>query len=128
MEIISFALFLVASHFGVMQLFRMTTYHLYFWKAFPLLIIYGAFVAWALYALEMHAFFFYQLILASIWLFVIGRKQNRIAETVLASAGQDADYVRSLAASTTRTSRYYAYSSFIYISVFAVTYTWLYNT
>ena len=66
MQILGFAVFLVVSHFGVMQIFRLTTYHALFWKALPLLIIYGAGVAWALFALDMHAFFLWQLILVEV--------------------------------------------------------------
>lgn len=128
MQILGFIVFLIVSHFGVMQIFRLTTYHAYFWKALPLLILYGAGVAWALFALEMHPFFLWQLILASIWLFVIGRKQTKMAEAMLSMAGEDADSVRSMAASTAKTSRYYTYSSFVYVAVFSGIYIWLYNT
>jgi len=127
-QIIGFIVFLVISHFGLMQIFRLTTYHAFFWKALPLLIVYGAGVAWVLFILEMHPFFIWQLVLASIWLFILGRKQSKTAETLLSMAGEDADSVRSIAASTTKTGRYYTYSSFIYIAMFACTYIWLYNT
>ncbi len=128
MQILGFIVFLNVSHLGVMQIFRLTTCHAYFCKAIPLLILYGAGVAWVLFALGMHPFFLWQLILASIWLFVIGRKQTKMAEAMLSMAGEDADSVRLIAVSTVKTIRYYTYSSFVYVAVFSGTYIWLYNT
>lgn len=128
MQIIGFIVFLVISHFGVLQIFRLTTYHAYFWKSVPLLVVYGAGVAWALYELEMHPFFLWQLVLSSVWLFVVGRKQSKLADAMLSIPEENADTVRLLAQSTANSSRYYTYSSFIYIIVFACTYIWLYNT
>jgi hypothetical protein len=126
-QVLGFLIFLFVSHFGLMQIFRLTTYHAFFWKALPLLLAYSAGVGWALYSLNMHPFFLWQLVLASIWLFVVGRKQSKAAEALLAVSGEDADYVRLMANSTAKTIRYFTYSSIIYIVVFAVTYVWLYN-
>ena len=127
MAVIWFAVFLVVSHFGVMQIFRLTTYHAYFWKALPLLVIYSAVVAWILFILEMHQFFIWQLVLASAWLFFIGRKQTKMKEMMLIQAGDDAETVRMLAKSASKTSSYYMYSSIVYVVCFAVVYLWLYN-
>ena len=127
MQILGFIVFLSVSHFGVLQIFRLTTYHAFFWKALPLLIFYGAGVAWVLFVLDMHRFFLWQVIFASVWLFVIGRKQSQVAEAMLSTA-DDAELMRQMAVSTAKTSSYYSYSSFIYIAVFAATYIWLYNS
>ena len=128
MEIIGFMVFLVLSHFGVMLVFRLTTYHKYFWPSLPLLIAYGALVGWALFELKMHAFFLWQLVLASVWLFIVGRKQSNAAEAMLHLAGDDAAFVRLMAASTARTSAYYTASSIVYVVDFSIVYLWLYNT
>ena len=128
MQILGFIIFLVISHFGVMQVFRLTTYHAYFWKALPLLIAYSVGVAWILFILEMHPFFLWQWVLASTWLFVIWRKQSKMAKAMLSMSAEDANSVRLMVASTAKTSSYYAYSSFIYIIVFVCAYVWLYNT
>lgn len=127
MQIILFLAFLVASHFFAMQIFRLTTYHAYFWKAIPLLIGYGILVGWLLYAFEFHQFFLWQVVLSSLWLFIVGRKQSKVASAMLQMAGDDGDAVRFAAESTSKTSRYYAYSSFVYVVAFSVTYLWLYN-
>jgi hypothetical protein len=128
MHILSFLLFLAVSHLAVMQIFRLTTYHAYFLKALPLLLAYSALVGFLLHELEMHAFFLYQVILASIWLFVVGRKQLKQIESMLMVTGDDADTVRSMAWSFGRTKQYYAYSAFIYVITFSLTYLWLLNT
>lgn len=128
MMILAFAAFLVVSHFLLMQIFRLTTYHAYFWKAVPLLVGYSALVGWLLYAWRFHEFFLWQLVLASVWLFVVARKQNKSTEAMLQMAGDNADSVRFMASSVTRTRQYYAYSSFIYVIGFSITYLWLYNT
>lgn len=127
MELIGFIIFLVVSNFGALQIFRLTTYHKYFWASLPLLVGYAALVAWALFALEMHPFFMWQLVLAGAWLFVVGRKQGKMAEAMLQLAGDDANTVRFMAGSAAKTTAYYTASSIVYLGVFAVTYVWLYN-
>ena len=57
MHILGFLAFLAVSHFVLMQIFRLTTYHAYFLKGLPLLIGYGALIGFLLYTLDMHAFF-----------------------------------------------------------------------
>lgn len=128
MELFKFACFLFASHFGAMQIFNLTTYHAYFWKALPLLVLYSCLAAWAFFELIAHNYFLWQIVLASMWLFYIGRQQAKQSEAMLYLAGDDAESVRVVASSTTKTSRYYAYSSFIYVLVFAACFLWLLNT
>lgn len=110
-----------------MQIFRLTTYHAYFWKALPVLLAYSALVGYLLFAFALHKFFFWQVVLASAWLFSIGRKQRKSAEAMLLSAGEDADAVRLVAMSTAKTNSYYAYSSFIYVVGFSLVYLAMYN-
>lgn len=111
-----------------MQVFRLTTYHRYFWRSLPLLVGYAAVVGWALYALDMHAFFLWQLALASVWLFVVGKKQSKAAAAMLQLAGDDAEAVRFMATSASRTTAYYTASSIVYVIGISITYLWLYNT
>ena len=128
MQIFGFALFLFFSHLGVLQVFRLTTYHRYFWPSLPILIASSAAVGWTLYELEMHAFFLWQLVLASVWLFVIGRKQSKGAQVILQLAGDDADEVRFIATSTSKTTAYFTASSIVYIISFSLVYLTLLNT
>lgn len=127
MEIIGFVLFLVISHFGAMQVFRLSTYHRYFWPSLPLLLGYAALVGWALFALNMHAFFLWQLCLASAWLFARGKKQNKTTEVMLQLMGDHADAVRFMADSAAKTIAYYTASSIMYVVGFSFVYLLLYN-
>ena len=127
MELLKFAAFLLVSHYGAMQIFGLTTYHAYFWKALPLLVAYSCVAAWVFFEFIMHNFFLWQVILASIWLFYVGRQQAKQAEALMYLAGDDAESVREVSSSTTKTTRYYAYSSFIYVFVFAGGFLWLLN-
>lgn len=124
---LKFALLLIASHFGAMQIFRLTTYHAYFWRALPLLVGFGGLVGWALFYFKLHEFFLWQLVLASAWLFYVGRKQNWATTAMLQAAGSDAEAVRFVASSASKTSSYYTYSAFVYVIAFSLTYLWLYN-
>jgi hypothetical protein len=126
-EIIKFVAFLVVSHFVLMQVFRLTTYHAYFWKALAVLLAYSALVGYLLVAFGLHQFFLWQVALASAWLFSVGRKQRKAAEAMMSFAGEDADTVRRMAISSARTIAYYTYSSFIYVIGFALVYLALYN-
>ncbi len=126
-EIVKFVAFLLVSHFVLMQIFRLTTYHAYFWKALPVLLAYSALVGYLLFAFALHKFFLWQVVLASAWLFSIGRKQRKAADAMLSFAGEDADTVRLMAMSTAKTSSYYTYSSFIYVLGFSLVYLVMYN-
>ena len=125
---LKFIAFLLISHFGVLQIFRLTTYHAYFWKALPLLVGYSALVGWAINALEMHIFFLWQVVLESAWLFYVSRKQSKAASVLLNSAGGTAAEVRTTASSVTKTASYFAYSAFVYVITFSLIYLWLYNS
>ena len=127
MQIIYYGCFLIATHFILMQIFRLTTYHKYFLPALPILILYSAAVGWALFALRFHQFFLWQVILASVWLFVVARSQSAQLKLMLDAAGSDANLVRLMAESSSRTASFYAYSAFIYVITFSGVYLYLYN-
>ena len=121
------ALFL-ASHLGAMQIFRLTTYHAYFfWKGLPLLVGFGVLVGWLLFYLKLHQFFLWQVVFASLWLFYIARKQGAAAKAMLIAAGSDAEAVRFVAVSASKTASYYTYSAIVYVISFSVSYLWFYN-
>lgn len=128
MQIIWFIIFLFASHFFALQIFRLSTYHRYFLPALPLLIGYSALVGWLLYKLQLHAFFLWHIGVVAIWLFVIARRNSRQAQLMLHIAGQDADRVRLMADSAAKTSQFYVYSSLVYLGVFSASFLWAYNT
>lgn len=113
MQIIGFLVFLLVSHLILMPIFLLATYHAYFLRALPLLICYSMLVGWLLYALDFHAFFLWQVVLVSGWLFVISKKQQKelrrcsrsLATTLSTFASRPPRYPRH--ASITHTARSY---------------------
>lgn len=128
MAIIGYAIFLFVTHVALMQIFRKTTYHESFWAWLPALVAYSAFAGWALFALDLHQFFLWHVLLASLWLFWVSRNMNKQTSHIYALAGDDANLIRDAAISSSRTKSLFARSSFIYVVVFAVTYLYLYNS
>ena len=124
---IGFAVFFLVSMFGLMLVFKFSTYHRYFWIALPVLLGYSALVAWALFSFGMHSFFIWELVLAAIWLFITSNHQKKTAEAML-EVSDDPDEVRLISRSIARTSTYYTASSLIFLSAFSLTYLWLYNS
>ncbi len=122
MKELGFLAFLVLSHHVLMQIFRLTTCHRYFLRASPLLILYAVLAGWLMVKLGLEQFLLYQVVLASLWLVSVGRRQSRQAASVLQRATKDPESVRSVATSLEKTKRHYAYSAFIYVGVFCVAY------
>ena len=128
MAVVWFLLFLFASHFFVLQIFRLTTYHKYFFRALPLLIAYSALIGWLLYRFQLHAFFLWQVAIVSVWLFVLARRNSQQGQAMLDASGHDADQVRLIAHSVGESKQFFAYSSFVYVMVFSAAFLWAYNT
>lgn len=127
MRFFGFVVFFSISHLGVSQIFRFTMCHTHFWKTLPFLVAYGAIVAYILYVFDLNDFFFWQVALTSTWFFIFARNQSKMASAILRETGDDADFVRFVGESARLNARYYAYSSIVYVTVFAATYVWLYN-
>src|SRR3989304_4955455 len=72
MLVLSYVLFLLVSYFLVLQIFRLTTYHRYFFRVLPLLLAYSVLIGYAMYFITpIHGFWFTQ-IWASALLFIFG--------------------------------------------------------
>ena len=127
MQFLKFIVLLLLAHPLLMQVFRLSTYHAYFWKALPLLLTFSGLVGWLFYLLKLHEFFIWYVVLESVWLVLISRKQSKAMEGMLLLAGDDAELVRGMATSTAKTKAYYALSSFAYIIALSITYLYLYN-
>ena len=128
MNLVYYLLFLYLSHTIVMQIFRLSTYHKYFFKALPVLLAYGAIVGWLLNYLKMDEFFLYQLVFASAWLFSKARKSSKQSDALLENADQHDENYKLLVQSLSKTKTYYAYSAFTYMISFSVAYLWIYNS
>ncbi len=127
MEILIYLVFLLVTHLVVIQIFSFSTHENYFWKAFPILLIYSAATAWTLLFLSLHQFFTWHLGLASILLVIFGIRQAKASKAKIRSIGDDPDAVRSAAKSASKNLSNFTVSSIIYIVTFGVIYVWLYN-
>ena len=99
MTLLYFIIVFIGAHLILMRIYRITTYHAYFWKSLALLLTYSVFVGALLYHLHLHQFFLWFIFFESIWLFAIGRKQARSAAAMLSMARDDANAVRAIALS-----------------------------
>lgn len=127
MDALFFIGLMTGSHIGLMQIFRLSTYHRYFLWVTPILVGYGALIGWCLYALELHKFFFWLLVVEAWILFRIAAKQHRALPGYLAAAGTDSDTTSFMAISAANTKRCFALSSTLYLLAFAGAYLWLLN-
>ena len=84
-------------------------------------------VGWLLYRFDLSAYFLCQVVLVPIFLIRLSRKNAALAQDILATAGEDADTVRTMALSIAKTGTFYMYSSFIYVITFSAVFLWCYN-
>ena len=126
MEILYYLIFLLVSYVALMQIFGLTTYHTYFWKALPLLVGFSVLSGYLLYKLDLHGFFLWHVALMSFILFRVAHKQDQQVKAIM-SLADSADEARGISDSLMQTKRYYAYSSFAYVVTFAVSYLYILN-
>ncbi len=127
-----FFVFMFATWFLLMQIFRFSTYHKYFFKIAPLLIGYAVLVAFLLRQFNFQNFFWWYLGFSSLYLFINHQKQRGSKDAVDIFAKLDKNIVDSipedeakqhvekdLSLSFNRTIKYHLLSSIVYILVFA---------
>lgn len=83
MEIIKFIGFFIVTYFILMQIFNYSTYHKYFWKVFPLLVLYSALAGYLLFYFGLHGGFLWQIFLSIGFFISNSKKQNRRSAKVL---------------------------------------------
>ena len=128
MNPLGFVCFLWVSHFVVLQIFRISTYHKYFRLSIPLLVAYGYVCSWLLIKFGLSSYFLPQLIGASIWLTVIGRKNAALGDAVISAWVGDLDHLKGLVASVNKTKTYYMASVVCYLVSFSAAFLYLYNS
>lgn len=126
MELLYYLIFLLVSYVVLMQIFGLTTYHAYFWKALPLLTGFSALSGYLLYRFNLHGFFLWHVALMSLILFQVGRKQDQQMKAMM-NLANSAEEARGISASVILTKRYYAYSAFAYVIMFTVSYLYVLN-
>jgi hypothetical protein len=126
MELLYYLIFLLVSYVVLLQIFGLTTYHAYFWKALPLLIVFSILSGYLLYKFDLHGFFLWHVGLMALILFRVGRKQDQQVTAMMSLAGS-AEEARGISDSVIQTKRYYAYSAFVYVITFAISYLYVLN-
>ena len=132
-----FSIFLFASWFLLMQLFRFSTYHKYFFKISPLLIGYAVLVAFLLRYFNFQNLFWWYLVLSSLFLFINHRKQLKSKDAVDMLAGLDKSVTdtipdgeakqhveKELSLSFSRTIKYHLLSAIVFIISFVLAFSY----
>ena len=128
MEVVSFIVFIFVSHQILMQIFRFSTYHKYFFMMLPILILFGILVAWLLYYFEMHSFFLWLIFLEVIWLRYVWKKDDDNGRYNLLHYEENSEDYKIIKESMRKTDIFYFLSSIVYIIAVSVVYLWLFNT
>ena len=127
MDLIYFIVFFIVSWLILMKIFSFTTYHKYFYKALPILLIYATLLGYLLDRFEFHKFFLWFLII-NIVLFIKIYKRDFKQDLV---EGFVEDYNNLLPEEQTKkifqiskknTLKYFIISSIIYLTILQVTY------
>jgi len=108
-----FALFVLASIFILMQVYRFSTYHKHFPKMLPVLIGYGVLVGYLLFAFNFSDYFIWFIILTAGFLVVNLRKQQQVKDSLLIAENEEQK--KLLDKSSKSTIKFHLLSSLIYL-------------
>lgn len=126
MIVVAYLVFLTVAHLGLMQLFRLTTYHRWFLPASPLLIVYGGVVAWVMWLAALGPFFLWHIPVSIILLKLKWRKEALGVAAMAKAYGSDVGELFEM--SLTRTRAYFVLSSAAYLLTFTVVFLAIDNT
>jgi hypothetical protein len=80
---IKYIVFFLLAHLLLMQVFRFSTYHRYFWRALPALVTYSGVVGWALYRLNLPSFFIWHVVISCLFFANAAKKQRDLGAAML---------------------------------------------
>ena len=127
MDLIYFIVFFIVSWLILMKIFSFTTYHKYFYKALPILLIYTTLLGYLLDRFEFHKFFLWFLII-NIVLFIKIYKRDSKQDLVEEFAEDhhnllpEEETKKIFHKSKKNTLKYFIISSIIYLTILQVTY------
>ncbi len=127
MEIIKYIIFFIITYFLLMQIFVYSTYHKYFWKVVPALVIYSGIIGYLLFYFGFHGGFLWQIFLSLFFFISHARKQGQQASYMLTDSN-DLATVKVLAKSALNTKKYFWLSVVTYLIVFSFSYIYCINT
>src|SRR3989344_6985734 len=126
-----FFVFMFATWFILMQIFRFSTYHKYFFKIAPLLIAYAILIAFLLSKFGFQNFFWWYVGFSTLYLIINHHKQRKSKDAVDMFAGLEKGLVDSipegetkahvekeLSLSFSRTIKYHLLSSILFLISF----------
>jgi uncharacterized membrane protein len=125
MSIVLFAIFMLASFFILMQIYRFSTYHKYFSKMLPVLIGYGALVGYLLFTFNFSNYFVWFVILTVGFLITNFRKQKQVK--AFTSLTEDEEQKKLLDKSFKNTIKFHMFSSLVYIISAIGAFLYFYN-
>jgi len=126
MSIVLFALFMLASIFILMQIYRFSTYHKYFPKMLPVLIGYGALVGYLLFVFNFSNYFIWFVILTVGFLITNFRKQQQQAKA-FSSLAEDEEQKKLLDKSLKNTIKFHIFSSIVFVVSVIGSFLYFYN-
>lgn len=132
MSLIYFIIFFIANWLVLMKIFSFSTYHKYFYKTLPVLLIYSVLLGYLLDLFELHEFFLWFLAI-NILLFVKNYKRYK-KQDLMEGVGEDYKNLlpeekikETLEKSTKNTLKYFVLSSIVYLVIFSATYLFFFN-
>ena len=126
--ILGYVVFLLATYWGILQIFRFSTYHAYFAKSLPFLLGYSGAVGFALYSIPRFYPFWFTQIWGSALLFIYTwRRQATRTQALIEPHLESPQQVAAWGLSAASTRAYYILSAVIYLIVYAVSFLALLN-
>jgi len=123
MQVVVFAAYLVVTYFTVLQVFRFTTYHAYFWKALPILLAYSLLVGYGLHVIGLDGLLAAHVVFNSWWLFLKGRGQRKKILAAL-EVISDPEQRKLIEWSGRKTIQYFTASAITYVVVSSASNRW----
>lgn len=125
MLVLYYILFQTISLSLLFQIYRLSSYHQFFFKSLPLLVGYSILAGFLLYHFELHSFFIWYLIITSVALFSTMKDQS--TKSSMFASSFPASQQPILKDSINKTKKYYLLSSLTHLAFFSITYLYLFN-
>ncbi len=119
-----FFIFLFASWFLLMQIFRFSTYHKHFFKVAPFLIGYAVMIAFLFIQFNFQNFFWWYLILSGLFLLVNHKKQHQAKNFLDLLSGDDKEKRTETEISFNKTIKYHLLSSVVFVVSFVLAFSY----
>ncbi len=126
MSVFLFAIFILASIFILMQIYRFSTYHKFFFKMLPILIGYGMINGYLLLTFDFPKYFSWFVTITGGFLILNFREQQQKVKAYL-SIEENKEKKKLLNKSFKKTIKFYLLSSLVYLISVIGTFLYFYN-